>query len=205
MTHNHDLYQDGDANVPDSIKDQNGHVALDLCKRCGRAEVDLDTPCVAHGDQPASALLDLEAFPPVPTPELLREAGLFDTPAGHAQWFRDQYHRLRERIEHTQLQHAAAAPEHCRACGGSGVDYSHDGAGQGQLQPCPDCLGDPASEEGQYDPHTRAALAREWSIECETWSDHSEPGDRKKAHWRFAADFLRHKADRLEREGAKGA
>ena len=61
MTHKHDLYQDGDANVPDSIKDQNGHVALDLCKRCGRAEVDLARILhESHINSPLSRLLAIE-------------------------------------------------------------------------------------------------------------------------------------------------
>ena len=41
----HDLYATGDENAPNSIKDQNGDVALGMCKRCGRAESELSEPC----------------------------------------------------------------------------------------------------------------------------------------------------------------
>jgi hypothetical protein len=41
----HDLYKTGDAAAPASIKDRNGDVALGMCRRCGRAEVELDEPC----------------------------------------------------------------------------------------------------------------------------------------------------------------
>lgn len=42
----HDLYKNGDANIPDCVKDQNGDVVLGLCKRCGKAECELDEPCL---------------------------------------------------------------------------------------------------------------------------------------------------------------
>lgn len=42
----HDLYETGDPEAPRCILDSNGEVVLDLCKRCGRGEVDLDVPCV---------------------------------------------------------------------------------------------------------------------------------------------------------------
>lgn len=45
LAHEHDLYQDGDANIPAAICDRNGDVALGMCKRCGRAEVELSEPC----------------------------------------------------------------------------------------------------------------------------------------------------------------
>jgi hypothetical protein len=41
----HDLYQTGDPDAPQSIKDSNGEVCLGLCKKCGRAEVELSEPC----------------------------------------------------------------------------------------------------------------------------------------------------------------
>ena len=44
----HDCYVDGDADAPDVIKDNNGEVVLDLCKRCGRGEVELDEPCTGE-------------------------------------------------------------------------------------------------------------------------------------------------------------
>lgn len=39
----HILYKTGDADAPNSIKDRNGEVVLDLCRLCGRAETELDT------------------------------------------------------------------------------------------------------------------------------------------------------------------
>lgn len=41
----HDLYKDGDEDIPDVICDSNGQVVLGLCKVCNRAEVDLEQPC----------------------------------------------------------------------------------------------------------------------------------------------------------------
>lgn len=41
----HDLYKTGDVGAPDQIKDRNGEVVLGLCKRCGRAEIELSEPC----------------------------------------------------------------------------------------------------------------------------------------------------------------
>lgn len=41
----HDLYQTGDEGAPEAILDSNGYVALGLCRRCGRAEVELNEPC----------------------------------------------------------------------------------------------------------------------------------------------------------------
>ncbi len=37
----HDLYKDGDKDLPDSILDANGEVVLRLCRRCGLGEIDL--------------------------------------------------------------------------------------------------------------------------------------------------------------------
>jgi hypothetical protein len=47
----HDLYKTGDVDAPDVIKDGNGEVALGLCRKCGRGEIELTEPC----DQPAAA------------------------------------------------------------------------------------------------------------------------------------------------------
>lgn len=41
----HDLYKTGDHGAPEEIKDRNGEVVLGLCKKCGRAEIELDGPC----------------------------------------------------------------------------------------------------------------------------------------------------------------
>jgi hypothetical protein len=41
----HDLYTDADKDRPDVICDSNGQVVLGLCKRCGRGEAELETPC----------------------------------------------------------------------------------------------------------------------------------------------------------------
>lgn len=38
----HVLYQTGDTDAPESIKDGNGSVVLGLCRHCGAAERDLD-------------------------------------------------------------------------------------------------------------------------------------------------------------------
>lgn len=48
----HDLYQDGDDNLPPAILDRNGGVALAMCRLCGKAEVELDgTPCKGPASQ----------------------------------------------------------------------------------------------------------------------------------------------------------
>jgi hypothetical protein len=44
----HELYTDQDIDRPESICDQNGDVVLALCKRCGKAEVDLNQPCISR-------------------------------------------------------------------------------------------------------------------------------------------------------------
>lgn len=41
----HILYVRSDKDAPDSIKDVNGDIALELCKVCGRGEVELDEQC----------------------------------------------------------------------------------------------------------------------------------------------------------------
>jgi hypothetical protein len=45
--HDHDLYSDADADRPSVICDTNGQVALGLCKRCGKAEIELGEPCTS--------------------------------------------------------------------------------------------------------------------------------------------------------------
>lgn len=42
----HDIYKDGDENIPSTITDSNGSVTLGLCKTCGRAECELEEPCI---------------------------------------------------------------------------------------------------------------------------------------------------------------
>ena len=46
----HDLYETGDADAPDVIKDRNGAVMLGLCRRCNRAEIELSSPCPPQPD-----------------------------------------------------------------------------------------------------------------------------------------------------------
>jgi hypothetical protein len=41
----HILYQNGDPQAPEQIKDRNGEIVLRLCKLCGRAEIELSEPC----------------------------------------------------------------------------------------------------------------------------------------------------------------
>ena len=41
----HDLFQDGDPEIPDIITDANGQVALGMCRRCDAAESDLKNDC----------------------------------------------------------------------------------------------------------------------------------------------------------------
>lgn len=45
LAHEHDLYRDGDANIPPALCDRNGQVVLGQCRRCGRAEVELSKLC----------------------------------------------------------------------------------------------------------------------------------------------------------------
>ena len=44
----HDLYTDADKTKPTVICDRNGQVVLGLCKRCGRAEAELEVSCDAR-------------------------------------------------------------------------------------------------------------------------------------------------------------
>ena len=48
---NHRLFKTGDRDAPEEIKDRNGHVALSLCRKCGKAEIELTAPCPFHDDE----------------------------------------------------------------------------------------------------------------------------------------------------------
>jgi len=41
----HVLYETGDKDAPESIKDSNGEVVLGLCRKCWRGEIELAEPC----------------------------------------------------------------------------------------------------------------------------------------------------------------
>lgn len=41
----HDLYRQGDKDVPLSLVDANGEVCLDMCRTCGKAEGELSASC----------------------------------------------------------------------------------------------------------------------------------------------------------------
>lgn len=45
----HILYKDGDTDAPESIRDQNGQIALSMCRVCGQGEVDLEEFCTVPG------------------------------------------------------------------------------------------------------------------------------------------------------------
>ncbi len=46
----HVLYETGDEDAPDIIKDRNGEVVLGLCRKCGLGESDLDLSCCENPD-----------------------------------------------------------------------------------------------------------------------------------------------------------
>jgi hypothetical protein len=46
----HDLYKDGDKDIPEQLVDRNGQVVLAQCKRCKRAESELSQPCMPRAD-----------------------------------------------------------------------------------------------------------------------------------------------------------
>jgi len=50
----HDLWKDGDDDIPKAITDNNGAVVLGLCKVCGGGECELATNCpgrpLKHGE-----------------------------------------------------------------------------------------------------------------------------------------------------------
>ena len=59
----HDLYTDADKDKPDAICDGNGQVALAMCKKCGKAEIELDEPCVKpQPEQEPVAVVDVHEF-----------------------------------------------------------------------------------------------------------------------------------------------
>jgi len=41
----HVLYRTGDKDAPTEIKDRNGEVVLQLCRVCGKSEIELDQIC----------------------------------------------------------------------------------------------------------------------------------------------------------------
>lgn len=52
----HVLYKTGDQDAPDVIKDRDGAIALDMCRKCGKAEIDLvDNPNCELGEDVAKA------------------------------------------------------------------------------------------------------------------------------------------------------
>lgn len=51
VSQQHVLYQTGDQDAPEVIKDRNGEVVLGLCRRCGRGERELDQPCDTRDDK----------------------------------------------------------------------------------------------------------------------------------------------------------
>lgn len=57
MNPNHDIYKDGDENIPDSICDGHGQIVLALCKKCGKGEIELNGKCT-HMIDPANATKD---------------------------------------------------------------------------------------------------------------------------------------------------
>lgn len=44
----HRLYKTRDADAPESIKDRNGDIVLDLCRDCGAGESELSEDCGRH-------------------------------------------------------------------------------------------------------------------------------------------------------------
>lgn len=45
----HSLYNTGDSDAPEQIKDRNGEVVLQSCRKCGQAEADLQPECPGEG------------------------------------------------------------------------------------------------------------------------------------------------------------
>lgn len=51
----HVLYDDGDKEAPNSIKNSHGEVVLALCKVCGGGESELIYPCVSNKEKGVAA------------------------------------------------------------------------------------------------------------------------------------------------------
>lgn len=64
----HVLFAQGDLDAPDSIKDRNGDIVLDLCRICGKAEIELDAPCTANTSDLPARDIELEPCPPAQRP-----------------------------------------------------------------------------------------------------------------------------------------
>ena len=76
----HDLYTDADKDKPDAICDGNGQVALAMCKKCGKAEIELDEPCVKP--QPEQEPVDYCGihYLPEPCAQCAKEHESYTTP-----------------------------------------------------------------------------------------------------------------------------
>lgn len=44
----HDLFETGDIDAPECVKDRNGEVVLGLCRVCNQAEAELEDTCPGH-------------------------------------------------------------------------------------------------------------------------------------------------------------
>lgn len=75
----HIIYADGDANIPESITDGHGQVALDLCVKCGMGEAELDTPCPARGRITDDDLVAVPRWHLAALGYAVRKAGLEDS------------------------------------------------------------------------------------------------------------------------------
>jgi hypothetical protein len=60
----HMLYEQGDSDAPEIIKDANGDIVLSLCKRCGKGESELEGPC-KPAEPPCPLSLHPRHQPPV--------------------------------------------------------------------------------------------------------------------------------------------
>lgn len=80
----HDLYDDGDIDAPQSIKDRDGRIALGLCRRCGQGEGELAPHCpgpnTAYVQEEINRLRQFKAY----VHSRLDEAGVpHDPPSPH--------------------------------------------------------------------------------------------------------------------------
>jgi len=87
----HELYKDGDADIPDGITDRNGQVVLDCCKKCGKGEAELAEPCPPPLEvDPAALRTVISAL--IGPPHFIRELQACVTlPGGPINKLRDQY------------------------------------------------------------------------------------------------------------------